>query len=329
MKRLFALFMARNKEYYRDKSSLIWSFVMPPLIIGLVALAFNNGGQKLFKVGVLESQSSITLFDPSLVQEIVITDLSYGQQRIAHHQLDMLIDKNTQHYWINPASEKGRVLEALIAPKGHWQGQQISGKPVRYVDWVVPGILGMNLMFSGLWGIGYVIVRYRKNGVLKRLQATPVHPIEFLGAQIASRMIIMLMVSTIVYASCDLFLDFLMLGSYWDLLIIAVLGNLSVLCLGLLVAARSASEEFANGLLNFVSFPMLMVSEVWFSLDGAPAWLNAVANLSPLTHMVKAARAVMVDGASLAQVSDHLFALVAITTVLLALTAWLFRWQEK
>ncbi|MDN3638999.1 ABC transporter permease [Simiduia curdlanivorans] len=329
MKRLFALFMARNKEYYRDKSSLIWSFVMPPLIIGLVALAFNNGGQKLFKVGVLDSETAVTLFDPAFTRFVPVTELDYGQQRIAHHQLDLLVDQTTQQYWLNPSSEKGRVLEALIAQKGNWQRQEISGQAVRYVDWVVPGILGMNLMFSGLWGIGYVIVRYRKNGVLKRLQATPVHPVEFIGAQIASRMIIMLMVSSIVYLSCDLFLDFLMLGSYWDLLLIAILGNLSVLSLGLLVAARSASEEFANGLLNFVSFPMLMVSEVWFSLDGAPAWLNAIANLSPLTHMVKAARAVMVDGASLGQVSDHLAALVLITTLLIGLSAWLFRWQEK
>jgi len=329
MKRLFALFMARNKEYYRDKSSLIWSFVMPPLIIGLVALAFNNGGQKLFKVGMLDSETAITLFDPAFTRFVPVTELDYGQQRIAHHQLDLLVDQTTQQYWLNPSSEKGRVLEALIAQKGNWQRQEISGQAVRYVDWVVPGILGMNLMFSGLWGIGYVIVRYRKNGVLKRLQATPVHPVEFIGAQIASRMIIMLMVSSIVYLSCDFFLDFLMLGSYWDLLLIAILGNLSVLSLGLLVAARSASEEFANGLLNFVSFPMLMVSEVWFSLDGAPAWLNAIANLSPLTHMVKAARAVMVDGASLGQVSDHLAALALITALLIGLSAWLFRWQEK
>ncbi|BFM10867.1 ABC transporter permease [Simiduia litorea] len=329
MKRLFALFMARNKEYYRDKSSLIWSFVMPPLIIGLVALAFNNGGQKLFKVGVLDSDTAITLFDPAFTRLVPVAELAFGQQRIAHHQLDILVDQTSQQYWLNPNSEKGRVLEALLTHKNHWQRQEISGQAVRYVDWVVPGILGMNLMFSGLWGIGYVIVRYRKNGVLKRLQATPVHPVEFIGAQIASRMIIMLMVSTIVYLSCDAFLDFLMLGSYWDLLVIAILGNLSVLSLGLLVAARSASEEFANGLLNFVSFPMLMVSEVWFSLDGAPAWLHAIANLSPLTHMVKAARAVMVDGASLGQVSDHLAALALITALLIGLSAWLFRWQEK
>ncbi|UTA48895.1 ABC transporter permease [Simiduia sp. 21SJ11W-1] len=323
MKRLLTLFIARNKEYYRDKSSLVWSFIMPPLIIGVVALAFGAGGQPLFKVGVLSGQTAEALFQPGLVHTVAINDADYGQTRVAHHQLDMLVSES--HYWVNPTSQKGEVLEALL--KKPLLRQEVTGRAVRYVDWVVPGILGMNLMFSALWGIGYVIVRYRKNGVLKRLQATPTRPIEFLGAQIASRMMIMLMVSSIVYISCDVFLDFLMLGSYWDLLVVAFVGNLSMLALGLVVAARVTSEEFANGLLNFISFPLLMVSEVWFSLDGAPAWLSQLSNLSPLTHMVKAARAIMVDGASLVQVADHLLILLGISAVLLALSTKLFRWQ--
>lgn len=323
MKRMLTLFFARNKEYYRDKSSLVWSFIMPPLIIGVVALAFGSGGQPLFKVGLMGDQVAQDLFKPGLVHTVAIDDESYGQSRVAHHQLDMLVADS--RYWVNPSSQKGEVLEALLQQP--LERQEVIGRPVRYVDWVVPGILGMNLMFSALWGIGYVIVRYRKNGVLKRLQATPTRPIEFLGAQIASRMMIMLMVSSIVYISCDAFLDFLMLGSYLDLLLVAVIGNLSMLSLGLVVAARITSEEFANGLLNFISFPLLMVSEVWFSLDGAPAWLVQLSNFSPLTHMVKAARAIMVDGATLMQVADHLLILLGLTAVLLACSARLFRWQ--
>lgn len=328
MRRLLALFIARNKEYYRDKSSLVWSFVMPPLIIGVVALAFGAGGQKLFKVGLIDAEST-TLFDPSLVQIVSLTNRENGLRRVSHHQLDLLLAPADQQYWVNPTSPKGRALVALMGTDSALQRVEISGRAVRYVDWVVPGILGMNLMFSGLWGIGYVIVRYRKNGVLKRLQATPTSPLEFLAAQLASRMLIMLLVSSVVYVSCDAFLGFLMLGSYWNLLLIAILGNLSMLALGLVVAARIASEEFANGLLNFISFPLLLVSEVWFSLDGAPTWMSTLSNLSPLTHMVKAARAVMIDGADLAQISAHLMALTLITAVLMLIAAKLFRWQEK
>lgn len=325
MHRVITLFIARNKEYYRDKSSLVWSFVMPPLIIGVVALAFSAGGQPLFKVGLISGTQISGYFDPTLVEAITVTDAHLARQRVAHHQLDMLIDG--QRYWVNPNSQKGQVLEALLLRS--LERQEAEGQAVRYVDWVVPGILGMNLMFSGLWGIGYVIVRYRKNGVLKRLQATPTHPLEFLGAQLASRMMIMLLVSSIVYISCDLMLDFLMLGSYLNLLLVALAGNLSMLALGLVVAARIASEEFANGLLNFISFPLMMVSEVWFSLEGAPQWLIALSNLSPLTHMVKAARAVMVEGAGFWQIADHLAVLLGMSLLLMLLAGRLFRWQSS
>lgn len=326
MHRLIALFFARNKEYYRDKSSLVWSFIMPPMIIGLMALAFSPDNSALFSVGV-QGEANQHPFDSELVKSASVKDLATGQRQVAYHQIDMLLDPATHTYWINPTSQKGKTLQALL-PDAGYQGQNIEGNPIRYVDWVVPGILGMNLMFSGLWGIGYVIVRYRKNGVLKRLQATPTHPVEFLAAQMLSRLMIMLGVSTIVYMSCDLMLDFVMLGSYWHLILVAVVGNLSMLALGLVVAARISSEEFANGLLNFISFPMMMVSEVWFSLEGAPHWLTALANLSPLTHMVKAARAIMIEGAGLADIAPHLFALLVMTTAMLALAGFLFRWQK-
>lgn len=326
MYRLIALFFARNKEYYRDKSSLVWSFIMPPMIIGLMALAFSPDNSALFTVGI-QGDANQHPFDQALVQSVAVNDAATGQRQVAYHQIDMLLDPTSRTYWINPTSQKGKTLEALL-PDETYTGQAIEGNPIRYVDWVVPGILGMNLMFSGLWGIGYVIVRYRKNGVLKRLQATPTHPVEFLAAQMLSRLMIMLGVSTIVYVSCDLMLDFVMLGSYWHLILVAIIGNLSMLALGLVVAARISSEEFANGLLNFISFPMMMVSEVWFSLEGAPQWLTALANLSPLTHMVKAARAIMIEGAGLADITPHLLAMTIMTAVLLAIAGYLFRWQK-
>lgn len=327
MHRLIALFIARTKEYYRDKNSLIWSFIMPPMIIGLMALAFSPERGQLFNVGLLDAQAQ-SPFDPSLVASRPVDDREAGLQRVAHHQLDMLLDTSSHTYWINPTSQKGKTLAALLAHE-HYRAETIEGRPIRYVDWVVPGILGMNLMFSGLWGIGYVIVRYRKNGVLKRLQATPTRPLEFLAAQLLSRLMIMLAVSTIVYVSCDALLDFVMLGSYWDLLLVALVGNLSMLALGLVVAARISSEEFANGLLNFISFPLMMVSEVWFSLEEAPAWLQGLANLSPLTHMVKAARAIMIEGAGLADIAPHLLALATITGLLMTIAGALFRWQQE
>ncbi|NHN38090.1 ABC transporter permease [Pseudomaricurvus alcaniphilus] len=332
MKQLLALFYARNKEYYRDRGSLAWSFIMPPLIIAVVALAFSRSEPALFKVGLYPSDSvPAAMQQADYIETVVFSDLAAAQQRVRHHQIDLLILNDERHsYLYNPESQPAKVLRDLLQGGAEpWHSEAVSGQKVRYVDWVIPGILGMNLMFSGLYGVGYVIVRYRKNGVLKRLQAAPVSPLKFLAAQMLSRLIIMLAVSCIVYVATDFFLNFLMLGNYFTLFLIAVLGNLCLLSLGLIIASRTANEELANGLLNFLIFPMLLLSEVWFSLDGAPAWMSSAAQLLPLTHMVQAARSVMIEGASLMDVSHHLLAMLGMTALFLSISAAIFKWRAE
>ncbi len=330
MKQLLGFFLARTKEYYRDRGSLVWSFVMPPLIIAVVALAFSHEDPALFKVGIYPAATvPAAISQRSYIQPIHFDDLARAQQRIRHHQIDLLIvNDGAHHYFYNPESAKARVLQDLLhADSTSWKAEAVSGRKVRYVDWVIPGILAMNLMFSGLFGVGYVIVRYRKNGVLKRLQAAPVSPYSFLAAQMLSRLVIMLAVSTTIFAISNYILDLLVLGSYWTLLLIALLGNLNILALGLLIASRLANEEVANSLLNLITFPMLLLSEIWFSLDEAPKWMSEVAQFLPLTHMVQAARAVMIEGATLADISHHLLILGLMTIVLLAAAAKIFRWR--
>lgn len=352
MKEIFALWMARNREYYRDKGSLFWSFVATPFIVIVLALAFSSESQHIFRVGQIAQESTSTAqtssahtekepfsTDPT-VEMIDYNDLQYAIRRVQFHQLDLLLDTSTTdtqkpRYWINSESAKGHLLEKLLIQSTDnqhrrtlWQREEIIGKKIRYIDWVIPGILAMNIMFSGLWGIGYVIVRYRKNGVLKRLQATPLAAWKFLLSQALSRLSIMLMVTTLVYIACNLFIDFMMEGSHLLLLLIAIVGNLAIISISLLMAARTASEELANGLLNLISFPMLLLSELWFSLDDAPEWLQSLSQLLPLTHLVKAARKVMLEGAGISDVMPHLIILVLMTAVFVTLAGALFRWHS-
>ena len=204
-----------------------------------------------------------------------------------------------------------------------------SGKSIRYVDWVLPGILAMNMMFSCLFGVGYVIVRYRKNAVLKRLKATPLTAFEFVSAQLLSRLFIVMFMSTVVYSGCNLFFDFFMLGRYIDLIVIGVLGAFCLISLGLLVASRSKSEELIGGLLNLTSWPMMMLSGVWFSLEGAPKTLQNIADFLPLTHLVAGARAIITEGATLADISYHVNALLLMSVLFLVLGAYLFSWNTE
>ncbi len=180
-----------------------------------------------------------------------------------------------------------------------------------------------------MFGVGYVIVRYRKNAVLKRLKATPLSAFEFVSAQLLSRLFIVMFMSTVVYSGCNLLFDFFMLGSYLDLFIIGMLGGFCLISLGLLVASRSKSEELIGGLLNVTSWPMMMLSGVWFSLEGAPPALKAFADFLPLTHLVAGARKVITEGASLSDISYHVNILLIMSILFLLLGSYFFSWNTE
>jgi ABC-type multidrug transport system permease subunit len=187
----------------------------------------------------------------------------------------------------------------------------------------------MNMMFSCLFGVGYVVVRYRKNGFLKRLRATPLRAIEFVIAQVASRLILIMSITVFVYMGTAFFLHTRMEGSYVALFVVALLGCITLISLGLLVAARVTSEELAGGLLNLVTWPMMMLSGVWYSLESASDWLQQLAHVFPLTHVLNAARSIMLDGASIADIAPQLLAPVAMSAVFLSIAAGIFRWRSN
>lgn len=139
----------------------------------------------------------------------------------------------------------------------------------------------------------------------------------------------MLFVTILVFIVCDLFLNFMMLGSHLLLLLVAIIGNLSIISISLLMAARTASEELGNGLLNLISFPMLLLSELWFSLDDAPQWLQDFSLLLPLTHIVKAARSIMLEGQGFVEVAPQLGILLLMTVIFVSLAGVLFRWHSE
>jgi ABC-type multidrug transport system permease subunit len=217
--------------------------------------------------------------------------------------------------------------QILIGLSPGLERENVSGRAIRYVDWLIAGLLAMNMMFSALFGVGYTIVRYRKTGVLKRLKATPLTSAEFLLAQVGSRMLLLISTSVLVYTGTHALVHFRMQGSYIDLFVVLAMGAFCLISLGLLVAARIASEEFAGGLLNLISWPMIFLSGVWFSLDGAHPLVRKFAAIFPLTHVIDAARAIMTEGAGLVQVAPQLWTLVGLSLLFLIIGAWTFRWE--
>ncbi len=345
-KRILAILTARNTEFVRDKSALGWSFMLPIFLLTGFSFMFSGDGKPLYKVGVLTADTVQIANDKALSHKSVPSSSAFRQLRhfawvdyhnlenaerkVAQHKIDLLVDFKNQQYWINETSANGYIVEKLLlAAHPHFNRSKIEGRAIRYVDWVMPGILGMNMMFSCLFGVGYVIVRYRKNGVLKRFQATPLSALEFLSAQVLSRLIIVMSITSILFIGSYLMLDIYVLGSMLNLFIIALLGAASMIALSLLIAAKSHSEELIGGLLNFFSWPMMFLSGVWFSLEGAHPIVQQIASFLPLTHMLQAARAVLTDGASLADVQHHLYVLAGMTGSFLLLGSWLFDWGAE
>jgi ABC-type multidrug transport system permease subunit len=329
MKRLLAVFIARNKEFLRDRAALGWNLLFPVLIVAGFAFAFSGEPAPLYKVGVAGEVPPSGFFTTPHVQFIAVDDLAAAITKVERHRLDLLVDIGGARYWVNDESPRGPLLERLLlgSDNAALRKQAVSGRQIRYVDWVLPGVLGMNIMFSALYGVGFVIVRYRKNGVLKRLKATPLSAIEFLAAQIVSRLWLIVAVVVVVFFGTHLFVDFAMYGNYLTLFLAFAMGGICMISMGLVIAARIASEEFAEGMLNLISWPMMFLSGVWFSLEGTHPLVQKLAMIFPLTHMIDAARAVMLDGASLAAIAPQLGVLLAMTAGFLAIGAWLFRWE--
>ncbi len=215
--RIYALFVARNTEFFRDRSALAWSVLLPVLIIIGFAYAFTEENPEKFKVALItSSENSIAneqFKSTRFVKFIEVSDIESSLAKIERHQVDLLFDANTQKYWVNQTSPNGYIVEKLLIAAFAGSGQVLKrnllqGDAVRYLDWVIPGVIAMNMMWGALFGIGYVIVRYRKMGVLKRLHATPVTPVEFLTAQIMSRLWLLLVLNVLIYIGMDYFVDF-------------------------------------------------------------------------------------------------------------------------
>ena len=181
IKRFLAILHARNLEFIRDRSSLSWNLAMPLLLVAGMAWVFADGGRPLFKVAVVtqaeQVEASVHPFlETHHIDFVPADDEAEAIRKVERHQIDMLLRFDpTPTYWINDDSPKGEILERMLlgTPGPKLAKAVVSGEALRYIDWLVPGVLGMNIMFSSLFGVGYVVVRYRKNGFLKRLNATP------------------------------------------------------------------------------------------------------------------------------------------------------------
>lgn len=346
-RRFWSIFIARNKEFFRDSEALSWNFVFPFLIILGFYVIFQRGGGEEYKCGVIPPETSVNIEKPlpgalrdhNMLNFVEFQNRETGLKKLRLHKLELVMERGSDpvRYWIDSGSPKGAIAESLLlqalcdpeylahkAIRGTIKGERID-----YIDWLFPGIIAMNMMFGSLYGVGYVTVRYRKIGALKRLRATPLTAFEYLTAQVISRIFLTLFSAIIVFIGCAILFRFQCKGSYLDLALIFVMGSASIISLGLVIAARITSEELVEGVLSMVTWPMMFLSEVWFSLEGAPEWVRKFSQLLPLTHLTEGMRKIMNEGAPIEELTLHIIALLLMTVIFMTIGSALFKWTKS
>jgi ABC-2 type transport system permease protein len=338
---LAELTRARIRELVREPEAIFWVFVFPILLAGILALAFRSRPPEPIPVGVVASaQADSLLAALSRGPDIQATVMPEPEARnaLARGRVALVVSSgSTPSYVYDPTRPESRVARlAVDAALQHAAGRKDAFIPhreelmepgARYVDFLVPGLLGMNLMGTGMWGIGFSLVVARNGNLLKRLVAAPVHRSHVLVAQVASRLIFLVPEAGALLLFAIFVLEVPIRGSWLLLGAVAILGALAFSGLGLLAAARPRTIEGISGVMNVIMVPMWIFSGIFFSTERFPAAMQPFVQALPLTALNDALRAVMLDGAGLWAIGHELLLLAAWGLISFVLALRFFRWQ--
>ena len=337
---MYQLALSRMREFYREPEAVFWVFGFPIVLAFALGIAFRERGPSELKVAVLRSPGDAALAkvvdaSPALTAVVLDWDEATTQLRSGHVAL-LILPGDPIVYRYDPERADSRLarLEAdeAVRRSGEKPGdarvrdETVAGRGSRYIDFLIPGLLGMNLMGSGLWGVGFSVVQARTKKLLKRFMATPMRRSHYLTSFILSRLIFLFVEIAALVGFARWIFDVRVAGSSGSLAFIAVLGALSFSGLGMLVASRARTIEAVSGLMNLVMLPMWLVSGTFFSYARFPDSIQPLVKALPLTALNDALRAVMIDGASILQLGAPLAIVAAWGLVSFAVALKIFRW---
>ena len=335
------LSLSKVRELLREPEALFWVFVFPVILTVALGIAFRTGGQEELAVGVQSGPGHETLVTTLEATEglrpvALDSEEAHRELRAGRVALVVIADDPVR-LWYDPARAEGRLARlrvdnALQTGAGRVDVVAVESREMtevgsRYIDFLIPGIIGMNLMGTGMWGIGFYIVNARSKKLLKRLVATPMRRSHFLMGQMLGRLVFLIPEVAVVLLFARYVFGVPIRGSVFSVVFLCILGALAFAGLGLLVASRATTIEGVSGLMNVVMMPMWILSGIFFSTSRFPEIMQPLVQVLPLTAVNDALRAVMLDGASLAAVSGEVFLMGGWTTVTFATALYLFRWR--
>jgi ABC transporter DrrB family efflux protein len=338
---LVQMTLAWIRGFYREPEAIFWVFGFPIVLAFALGIAFKNRGPGELRIGVLRGAADsavagILEATPALAAAVLDSAPAKNQLRTGRIALLVLPGDPVVYRYDSTRTESRlarlEVDDALQRAQGRADPARVRDDRViepgsRYIDFLIPGLLGMNLMGSGLWGVGFAVVQARTKGLLKRFLATPMRKSEYLLSYMLSRLLFLLLeVGALVGFGWWVF-QVGVRGSLTALGVSTLVGAFAFAGLGLLVASRAKTVEAVSGLMNLVMLPMWILSGTFFSYARFPEAMQPFLRALPLTALNDALRGVMVDGATLAGVAAPLGVVVAWGAVSFLVAVKIFRWR--
>jgi len=341
---LVQLTRVRYREFFREPEAVFWVFIFPVLLAAGLGIAFRNRAPDLITVAVVASDTTPSRMVESLRQtegvEVSTSSESAAGEALRTGEVALVLvpgAKGGVEYRYDDTRPESRIARLVVddvlqRSAGRRDPVSLSERLVhergsRYIDFLVPGLLGMNLMGSGIWGVGFAIVDARKKRLLKRLIATPMSRPQYLASFVLSRLTLLVIEVGLLLGFGALVFGVPFRGSLLILAAVCVLSSLAFTSLGLLVSSRVQTMEGASGLMNLVMLPMWIFSGVFFSASKFPESIQPFIQALPLTAVVDVLRANILRGAGWQVLAPDIGIILAWMVVSFLLAVRLFRWR--
>jgi ABC-2 type transport system permease protein len=350
-----AMLIANLKMSFRNRTALFWNLAFPLIFILLFGFIFS-GGDVTLRIGVVGADTSevtrAVTAEMQAAEGFQVTTGSREQemQRLADGDRTVVVlftpedagqlradifwdETNPQFGQIAVSAVRQFLLETNLAMAGGPQPIEVEVQAVRssgleYIDFLVPGILAMSLMNSGMIGLASAFVTYREKGILRRIRATPFPLSSFIAARITSQLVISVTQAVLLITVGILAVGLTISGNMLYVLVMIMIGSLAFLSLGFVVSSFARNQETADSLANGFTFPMLFLSGVFFPVDSAPSWLQPITRIMPLRYLVDGLRNLMVRDSTLAAEWLNIVVLLATAVVGFLLAVRFFRWES-
>lgn len=342
---LVELTAMRVREFLREKEAVFWVFIFPVLMTFALGIAFRNTGPDKTPVAIEASATdsraseivSVLSRSPELSATVMSPEEATRALRSGKVSLVVKPGNDSAEYRFDPTRPESRAARLLVddvLQRGKGRAdvvsvgeEKITEPGARYVDFLVPGLIGMNLMGSGLWGLGFTVVIARSRKILKRLAATPMRRSHYLLSFMFSRLIFLVLEVAAIVVFAQLAFGFTVRGSWLSVSLITILGGFTFSGIGMLVAARPTTIEGVSGLMNFIMLPMWLLSGTFFSSERFPQVFQPFIKALPLTALNTTLRSLMNEGATLSTNWIPITILIAWCVVSFIVALKIFKWQ--